>query len=77
MIPSDHIHLPLNAAKGCVELGRCHVEQTSQPGMADPTLVVIKRPFAAVANWAEHLYRGPKLNFSIKEGELQMEKYLR
>lgn len=28
MIPSDPIHPPLNAAKGCVEFGRCCVEQS-------------------------------------------------
>lgn len=46
----------------------------SHPGMTNPTLAAVRRPFAAVANWAEHLYRCPKINFSTKEVELWMEK---
>lgn len=51
--------------------------KASQPGMTNPTLAAVKRPFAAVANWAEHLYPCPKINFPTKKVELQMENYLR
>lgn len=73
MIAWDPIHFSWNAAKGCVESGRCCVEQT---GMTDPTLAAFKRPFVAMANWAEHLYACLKIKFPTKKFELQVENYL-
>lgn len=74
MIQSDRIHFSWNAAKGCVEFGKCCVEQM---GMTDSTLAAFKRPFAAMAIWAEHLYACPKMKFPTKKIELQVENYLR
>jgi len=47
-----------------------------QMGMTDSTLAAFKRPFAAMANWAEHLYACPKMKFPTKKIELQVENYL-
>lgn len=45
--------------------------------MTNPTLAAFKRPSTAMANWAEHLYSWPKINFPTKKAELQTENYLR